>query len=132
VRGKIDDFAAHLMKVHRQQVGTVSARLAHEQHQPILLRDDEAVPAAELRGGVDDHRKLPTRRTERAAVVNCVIRSLPEGNADAVNRRVGMGCFSGETAGIAYNLGSKLHICLCALPRLLIRPRPGGLSDACK
>jgi hypothetical protein len=98
MRSEIDDFAAHLVKVHRQQLGTVSAGIAHEQHQPIFLRDHEAVPTAELRGGVDDHRKLPAWRTERAAVVNCVIRSLAEGNADAVNRRVGMGAFSARLA----------------------------------
>jgi len=71
------------MQVHGQQIRPVSARLAHEQHQPVLVRDDEPVPAAESRGGVHDHRHPRIEASERAAVMNCVIARLTQGNPDA-------------------------------------------------
>jgi hypothetical protein len=76
------------MEVHGQQIGPMSTRFAHEQHQPVLVRDDEPVPAAESCGGVHDHRDPRLEPSERAAVVNCVIARLTKGNADAVANRL--------------------------------------------
>jgi hypothetical protein len=56
-----------------QQVSAVATTLTDEQQRPVIIRHDEAVAATEPRGCAHDHRHTPTRRTERAAVVNGVI-----------------------------------------------------------
>jgi hypothetical protein len=83
----------------------MATALTDEPEDPILVCDDEAVSAAEARSSIDDHRPAPWRQTKRAALVNCVIACLVEGNASAVRNAIRSGLFLAP----ARNFVTTLH-----------------------
>jgi hypothetical protein len=84
----------------------MATALTDEPQDAILVGDDEAVPASEPRGSLDDHRPAPRPQTKHAALVNCVIARPVEGNASAVQNAIRMGLF----LAVARNVVTSLHI----------------------
>jgi hypothetical protein len=70
---KRDYLTARGVEVQRQELSAEPAGFAHERHQPIVRRDDEAMGAAETPRRVDDHCGSPKSEARAVALAGFVI-----------------------------------------------------------